>query len=204
MKWEKFSRLEVEHLTISVLVMSLVVGWEGFNLFTVYMLPVSLVLIAPAFVLHEMGHKFAAQKYGFRAEYRMWVQGLLLAFIMRLLVGFVFLAPGAVYFSGGHGNRKEIGKIGFAGPLVNLMLAVVFGLAGLLAPGYVTVGFRGAYLNVGLFGAYLNSLFAMFNLLPIPPLDGMKILAWDKRYWVLGFACAIAALFISGRYVFLA
>lgn len=63
-------------------------------------------------------------------------------------------------------------KVALAGPLSNLLILVVFGL----------IARAGVYflnpLLVGLFAfiAYLNVFLAVFNLVPIPPLDGSKIL----------------------------
>ncbi len=63
-------------------------------------------------------------------------------------------------------------KVALAGPLSNLLILVVFGL----------IARAGVYflnpLLVGLFAfiAYLNVFLAIFNLIPIPPLDGSKIL----------------------------
>lgn len=62
--------------------------------------------------------------------------------------------------------------VAFAGPFVNIVLAVVFGLA---------IRFAGAALGPGLMTAfsaivYVNLLLALFNLVPLPPLDGSKVL----------------------------
>lgn len=66
------------------------------------------------------------------------------------------------------------GKIASAGPVCNLFIAVVFGIflrifaaAGVLPP------FLAALLGIII---YLNILLAVFNLVPIPPLDGSKVL----------------------------
>ncbi|MBI4094754.1 MAG: site-2 protease family protein [Candidatus Liptonbacteria bacterium] len=71
--------------------------------------------------------------------------------------------------------RSAAGKIAFAGPLANLFLAVVFGV--FLRIGDV-FGFASAPLLPLFFGTivYLNILLAVFNLVPIPPLDGSKVL----------------------------
>jgi len=39
--------------------------------------------------------------------------------------------------------------------------------------------------------AFVNGILAVFNLLPIPPLDGSKIFYWDKSIYVIAMALAI-------------
>jgi Zn-dependent protease len=62
--------------------------------------------------------------------------------------------------------------VAFAGPGVNIILALIFGL---------TIRFAGAALSPGLAQAfaaivYVNLMLALFNLVPLPPLDGSKVL----------------------------
>lgn len=69
-------------------------------------------------------------------------------------------------------GKYDEALVAFAGPGVNLILALVFGLA---------IRFAGAALSPELVDAlgaivYINILLALFNLIPIPPLDGSKVL----------------------------
>ncbi|MFO7872157.1 MAG: hypothetical protein R6U26_00770 [Candidatus Undinarchaeales archaeon] len=201
-----FTQKEISHLAISVLVMSFVVAYSmisgtvsGFietGTAIVVTMPASFVIIAPAFVLHELGHKLTSQRFGFQAEYRMWTQGLLFALLITIMSGgsFIFVAPGAVYFGGGtrKASLEHTAKIGISGPLVNLMLAGVFGSIAVITSG--TIGMIGSY------GAYVNAWLAIFNLIPFGPLDGEKILKWNKKVWgaamFLGIAVFIGSMFI--------
>jgi hypothetical protein len=54
----------------------------------------SLVGVSLGFVLHEMGHRFLARRFGCHAEYVMWPAGLIIA-LVGSLIGVVFAAPGA-------------------------------------------------------------------------------------------------------------
>jgi len=70
--------------------------------------------------------------------------------------------------------KRDAGLIGIAGPLANLSLALVFGI---LLRIIFAIGFAGEpliiFLNIIIF---VNVLLAIFNLVPIPPLDGSKVL----------------------------
>lgn len=142
-------------------------------------LGISLVAVGPGFVLHELSHKFTARRYGHWAEFRMWPLGLLLALVTSML-GFIFAAPGATYISGLNITKPENGKISMAGPLTNVAVALVFVPLLFLAGGFW--GFLGFY------GVYINIFLALFNMLPIMPLDGAKVFSWSKSSWVMLFA----------------
>ena len=191
----KFSKTELKELSISILVISLAVAYTNDWSVTLFMMVPALIIVAPAFALHELGHKFAAQKFGFQAEYRMWKNGLIAALAMAVITSwfgskFLFIAPGAVYFGGRHGTREEVGKIGFAGPLVNLGLIGVFGLIQVLVADPLISGLAGT-------AVYVNAFLAVFNLIPFGPLDGKKILEWNRIYWGIGLGVALAALFFG-------
>lgn len=178
-----------------MLVMSFAIAYTGGFISTIVAMPVALLVIAPAFVFHEMGHKLAAQHYHYWAEYRMWIQGLMFAILIAVVTThlgakMIFIAPGAVYFTAraGHIGSKSMekyGKIGLAGPLVNLGLASVFGLVAIFATSPFVQ-------YIGYTGTYVNSFLAIFNLIPFAPLDGQKIISWDKRIW--GFVMGLAVI----------
>lgn len=64
--------------------------------------------------------------------------------------------------------------VAMAGPLANIVLAAVLVLAIRLFPGLFEMSSQNLLL-VLFYGAYINLVLALFNLLPIPPLDGSKI-----------------------------
>ena len=59
-----------------------------------------------------------------------------------------------------------------AGPLSNLALATLFAFLLRLEPGQ-----SGSHANLASYGVSINIILALFNLIPIPPLDGSHILA---------------------------
>jgi|TARA_Y100000034_G_C6910483_1_gene424570 Zn-dependent protease len=189
----KFSKIELKELVISILVISLAIAYTNSWSVTLFMMVPALIIVAPAFAFHELGHKFAAQKFGYKAEYRMWKNGLIAALAMAVVTSwfgskFLFIAPGAVYFGGRHGTRSDVGKIGFAGPLVNLGLIGVFGLISVFSVSPLIASLAST-------AVYVNAFLAVFNLIPFGPLDGRKILEWNRTYWGIALAIALAALF---------
>src|SRR3989344_6599798 len=82
----------------------------------------SAITVGLGFLIHELCHKFVAQRYGLAAEFRASFFMLVLAILMSF-AGFVFAAPGAVLIMG-NPNRKQNGLISVAGPISNIVLAL--------------------------------------------------------------------------------
>ena len=136
------------------------------------------------FLLHELGHKFVAQRYGCFAEFRSFDGMLLLALAMAIFLKAVFAAPGAVMISGRVSTAKS-GKISAAGPVVNLVLASLF-----LALTFVEL--PKLFGAIVLYGFIINSWLALFNMLPFWLFDGYKILKWNKLAYGLIAVVALA------------
>ena len=152
---------------------------------------VSFVAVGSGFVLHELMHKFTAERYGYWAEFRMWIMGIALALVTSTL-GFIFAAPGATYIQGYNVSDRQNGIISLAGPLTNVVIASIFLLVGLAATGIV-----GA---IGMVGFQVNLFLAAFNMLPVMPLDGAKVFHWNKIIWIVVFvplALIIANIFFG-------
>ena len=165
---------------------------EYLNLEETFLL--ALATIGVGFVLHELMHKFVAERYGFSAEFRMWWQGLGLALFCALTFGVVFAAPGATYFMGINVSEKENAIISLAGPLTNVAIALLF-LPLLLVNSTNLIIFEAGYL-----GCYFNFFLATFNMLPIFVLDGAKVWRWNKVYWAAVFIplALVVVGFITG------
>lgn len=157
----------------------------GYALFVVLL---SLAAVCLSFLLHELAHRQVARRYGGFAEFKVWPMGLI-GGLMFSFLGVVLAAPGAVYMSGIYGNDR-VGKAALAGPATNLVLGTAF-----LAAGYATLGgFWGVVFSTI---AQINLYLGTFNLIPFPPLDGQKVMAWDIRNFVIVFVLAIFLLILS-------
>ena len=74
--------------------------------------------------------------------------------------------------------RKGLFWVSFAGPLMNVALALISGVAALVVMKYVPMDFTLYDFLVRVLGASIgiNYWLAIFNLLPLPPLDGSKMI----------------------------
>jgi len=185
-----FTKNEVRDLTISIVVLALI-----FSSFRIDILPMTLFIVIFVFAFHEIvGHKFVAQHYGCSAEYKIWPMGLILGLITAFLPGMKFAAPGAVYispivrkkfaFSVAHLTKREYGIISLAGPLVNIVIGISFLLVSLFFP-----------LEIFILTSKFSFFLALFNLIPFPPLDGFKVLIWDKKFWLIAVIVSLVGLF---------
>ena len=145
----------------------------------------SVFIVGTGFLLHELAHKLVAQHYDCWAEFRAFDMMLWFALFLSIF-GFIFAAPGAVMIHG-HILKKEYGKISLAGPLVNLLLGVLFLVLSFLPlpPLFTTFVSYGLLINVWL---------GLFNLIPFGNFDGQKILAWSKIAYILMVAFAVILL----------
>ena len=156
---------------------------------------ISAVGVGSGFLLHELAHKFVAQQFGYFAEYRANRMGLVLIVLMAF-AGFIFAAPGAVmirkasvpqdfYLQDPVGQeelkrqaRREELWISLAGPMTNILLAVIFFLL-------LESGAAGLWAGAANFALFINLTLAAFNLLPFGPLDGKKILDSNRLIWAI-------------------
>lgn len=152
---------------------------------------IAFVAIGSGFILHELMHKFVAQYYGHWAEFRAQLLGLLIPIPLVLFLGFIFAAPGAVVISG-FVRKHENGIISAAGPGTNIVIALI-ALPFQLGAGTVdTLGFRIAEVAL-----IANGFLAVFNLLPFGPLDGKKVLAWNKPVYFGLLAAGLYMMYLG-------
>lgn len=137
-------------------------------------------------ILHELAHRVVARSFGAEA-YFVANNGMLVFSIILAFTGFLFAAPGAVWHRGATSNR-QLGLIAAAGPMVNIVLALLF-VGAIFVAREVGVS---EMVGRGLIMGYLiNGLLAVFNMLPLGPLDGAKVLQWNGA--VFGVLLAVAA-----------
>ena len=141
------------------------------------------------FVLHELAHKFVAQHYGCIAEFRAFDKMLYLAVGLAAVIGWIFAAPGAVMIAG-RISKNKYGKVSLAGPMVNIVFALIF-----MGFSFLFVGeFVGKIIA---FGFLINAWLALFNMLPVWVLDGKKVLSWNKTVYFITLGICIALVVLG-------
>jgi Zn-dependent protease len=196
----KFTSSEIRDLIIAFIIISLCfsianAGRDANAVLSI--LPIVMVGVGAGFILHELGHKFVSMKYGYWAEFKLWPQGLIFALITSFF-GFVFAAPGAVYTYANYMTDEINGKISIAGPIVNIILALVFlGISTAIYPSAFYSGTSALIFIICSVGYSINSFLAVFNLLPIGNLDGSKVLTWNFGIWIVTIAIAAVLTFMS-------
>lgn len=193
----RFSSVEVQHLLRAWVVISLafaILNSRGFSLTAGFFVAaaISAVTVGTGFLLHELMHKYFAQKYGCRAEFRAFDFMLLIAFVMSFF-GFIFAAPGGVFIEG-NVNRARSGRISAAGPITNIVLAAAFIMLQFAA---AAVYPSKLLLSVASYGATINAWLAVFNMLPFMGLDGNKVLHWNFKAYAAILVLSITMMVLT-------
>jgi Zn-dependent protease len=129
-------------------------------------------------VLHEAAHAYSAYLLGDDTAYRAGRVTLnpashldLLGSLMLLIAGFGWGRPTPVTPSKLRGGVLGPVAVAFAGPASNLLIVAVCALL------YALSAFQEGYLQIIVVAvAFVNALLFVFNLIPIPPLDGAKVI----------------------------
>lgn len=207
-----FTPEELRALVIGVLLTAFMFSFDNwgaatFNIGEGLRNLINAALIATlAFLVHQSAQRIVALAVGFKIEYRIWMYGLIIGLALTIVSrGKLWLfAPGGIiaYHLVGHRigsfryglNYWPLGMIGLVGPLSNLALALLFKLLLLLAPA-----------NVLLKEALVfNIWFAIFTILPIPPLDGSHSFFASRLMYMFMLGAVIGlsiALYFFGIFV---
>ena len=145
----------------------------------------SIVILIISVVIHEVSHGYSAYMQGDNTAYYAgrltlnplkhldWV-GSVLVPIVTTMLGFPFGWAKPVPFNPYNLKNQRWGEllVAIAGPLSNIAIAIVFGLIVRFGFYRLTPGF----LKLSAWVVFVNLWLAIFNLLPLPPLDGSRIL----------------------------
>lgn len=197
-----FTLAETRDLIIATLVLGFLfsIALKNFEVTTSSSIFVNFItaiaIVAPALILHEIAHKFVAQKYGCKANYALWPIGAVMAVLITLLTGgrVIFAALGAVMIATTYSTRlgyrfvglsnEELGKIAWSGPVVNIAIALF---------SFFLISFAPLFFETVIM---INLIIALFNMIPFPPLDGSKIIGWSWFVWGGTLSLILALYFL--------
>ena len=139
------------------------------------------VALLVGLTFHEFSHAFTADQLG---DHRPRAMGRLtlnpiahvdpIGALMLVVAGFGWAKPVMVNPAALRGGRRSMALVAFAGPIANVVVAVAFAV---IFRAMILVGVEsGFFLNLVALIVQLNILLAIFNLIPIPPLDGYNVL----------------------------
>lgn len=146
-------------------------------------LPYVAVALLAAVTVHEYAHAYVADRLGDptpRAAGRLTLNPLahldLVGTVLILLVGFGWAKPVPITPTNFRNWRRDTVIVAAAGPLANVTLLFALGIPFKLGLMHAYALEAGAISAVLLTMMRINAMLAVFNLIPIPPLDGSKIL----------------------------
>ncbi len=156
-------------------------------------IPIAFIAVTLNFVFHEMMHKFTAQRYGAIAGFKTSPFGLVLTVVTGML-GTLFGLPGATYIYVHSFTKKENGIVSLAGPATNIVVFLAFAaLLIILNPSPTSYTYSAIYFTM-----LIALVLAAFNMMPIMPLDGSKVLAWSLPVYAAVSVFLLVFLFAFG------
>ena len=205
--WDKLKRYfaftsnEVKGLVIAILATAFIISFNDwgkgsevnissgfFNFFN------AILIVTLSFLVHISMQRVWSLGTGYRLEWRMWGFGLLLGLIFVFLTNgkFWLILPGGiiVYHLAGHRlgwfrygiNWWALGLIALIGTFATMLLALVF------------KAISGFFVNALIQKMItFNIVYAMYSLLPIPPLDGSKTFYGSRMLYAFSTAGLVAA-----------
>lgn len=170
--------------------------WEGFDFSYILSIIQSLIPALVCITLHELSHGYTAYLLGddtAKSRGRLTLNPIKHMDVMGLLMMLVFhvgwAKPVPVNMYKFKNPKRGMALTAFAGPLSNIVIAVVFMfVSGLLYIPLYSSGVGYFFLGMLQLTAYISVGLGLFNLIPIPPLDGSKVLfslMSDEKYYKL-------------------
>ncbi|NQV08630.1 hypothetical protein HQ529_02120 [Candidatus Woesearchaeota archaeon] len=194
-----FSVAEVRDVVIAILVMTLIFGFnDGRENFVAYLWITNIIkvlfIVMISVALHVCMQKLVGLISSYKAEFRIWPYGVVIGLLLTIVSSgkLYFLAPGGVLIH--HMTLHRLGMfryglstylstiIAFSGPLSNIILALIFKIL------YFST-------NIEIFSIIVvfNLWYAVFSMLPVPPLDGSTAFFGGRSTYALFFSFIIAA-----------
>lgn len=159
---------------------------------TIQSVIVSIIPLLLAITLHEAAHGYMAKRHGDATAFMLGrvtlnplkhidpIGTVILPIVLWVLSSgtftFGYAKPVPVNFNNLNNPKRDMVTVAFAGPATNLLQALIWGLIAIFAGAMGLSGSAGQFvLGMCQAGLWINVIFFVFNLLPLPPLDGGRI-----------------------------
>ena len=146
-----------------------------------------------AITVHEVAHGWVARRFGDSTAYMLGrltlnpvkhvdpIGTLLVPGLLLWMGGFIFgwAKPVPVAWENLRNPKRDMAIVALAGPVANLLMAILWALlmkVGLLLGGQLDMLAR-PLVYMGAAGISINVMLMVLNLLPLPPLDGGRVMA---------------------------
>ena len=193
---------------------------EGLS--TVQLVAVSIIPVLFAITLHEVAHGWVANRLGDPTAKMMGrltlnplkhidpVGTVLIPLVFIVALGFAigYAKPVPVTERNLRNPKRDMAWVALAGPASNLIMAILWMLIGSLGFALLSSGWDGARFLIysGAIGGLINVLLMVLNLIPIPPLDGSRVvssllpgpMAWQYNRLEPYGMFIVLALFLTG------
>lgn len=154
---------------------------------------ISFIPVVFAITLHEVAHGWVANKLGDPTAKLMGrltlnpikhidpIGTIIVPAIMLLLGGFIFgwAKPVPITWQNFKNQRRDVALVSIAGPLSNLIMAAFWAVLAHVSLKFnpEPINYAFALLTMSQIGVIINVVLMVLNLLPIPPLDGSRVIA---------------------------
>lgn len=159
-----------------------------------FLFKLSIMLVPGLFAItcHEVSHGYIAWRYGdptARMLGRLTLNPLkhidIIGTLMIVLIGIGWAKPVPVVSENLRNPKRDMIWVAAAGPVTNTLLALVSAIVLRIVVAFVNPAVEGSQLSMVMeplvlmlaFSVYINLLLAIFNMIPLPPLDGGRVLA---------------------------
>jgi Zn-dependent protease len=172
-----FTRREILVLGAGILILTFAfliakrVPWDP------VMVLVFLVMAGSALVIHEVTHAMFSRKYKSPSEFKFWGLGSLFLFVGGWLFGTLFSQP-YLTVAGSTTNPLDLRNraiVKVSGPVISLLIAILCF--------YMIPFARGLLATTLTVGFSINLLVCVYSLIPVSPLDGKDVYAWNRVAW---------------------
>jgi Zn-dependent protease len=162
------------------------------DLTLVQKLAVAVIPVLFAITLHEVAHGWVARRFGDRTAEMLGrltlnplkhvdpVGTVVVPALSLVLGGFLFgwAKPVPVAIRNLRNPRRDMIFVAAAGPAANIVMAIAWAFVARLVMGAQATGDAAVFLvGMAQIGVMINVILAVFNMLPLPPLDGGRVLA---------------------------